>query len=74
MENNIIFNIEELAQYLKCSVSCIRSLVRKKKIPYFRIGNRLNFNKVTIDTWIHNQEIQNLNIEKEVNNYGRKIC
>lgn len=75
MENKIIFNVEEVAKYLKCSISCIRTLVRKKEIPYFRIGNRLNFNKESIDIWIHNQEIQNLNLEKEeVKNYARKIC
>ena len=75
MENKIIFNVEEVAKYLNCSISCIRTLVRKKEIPYFRIGNRLNFNKESIDIWIHNQEIQNLNSEKEeVKNYARKIC
>lgn len=74
MENKIIFNVEEVAKYLNCSISCIRTLVRKKEIPYFRIGNRLNFNKESIDIWIHNQEIQNLNLEKEeVKNYARKI-
>lgn len=74
MENKIIFNVEEVAKYLNCSVSCIRTLVRKKEIPYFRIGNRLNFNKESIDIWIHNQEIQNLNLEKEeVKNDASKI-
>lgn len=73
MENNIIFNIEEVAQYLKCSISCVRSLVRKKEIPYFRIGNRLNFKKDTIDMWIRNQEIQIMNIEKEVEKNDKQI-
>lgn len=34
---NDIFNIKEISKYLKCSVSGIRSLVRNKKIPYFKI-------------------------------------
>lgn len=34
---NDTFNIKEISEYLKCSISGIRSLVRNKKIPYFRI-------------------------------------
>ena len=47
-----VFNINELSDYLHCSISMIRKLVREKKLPYFRIGNRLNFKKEMIDTWI----------------------
>lgn len=54
-----IFNIKELASYLKCSISCIRSLIRKKEIPYFRIGNKLNFQKDSIDNWLMKQEQNN---------------
>lgn len=55
-----IFNVKELANYLSCSVSSIRTLVRNKEIPYFRIGSKLNFNKEAVDNWVHNQEIQNM--------------
>ena len=55
-----IFNVKELADYLSCSVSSIRTLVRNKEIPYFRIGSKLNFNKEAVDDWVHNQEIQNM--------------
>ncbi len=55
-----IFTVKELADYLQCSVSSIRTLVRKKQIPYFRIGSKLNFNKEAVDNWIHNQEIYNM--------------
>ena len=34
---NETFNIKELSEYLKCSISGIRKLVRCKRIPYFRI-------------------------------------
>ena len=36
-----ICDIQELSSYLKVSVSEIRKLVRSKRIPHFRIGNRL---------------------------------
>lgn len=55
-----IFNVKEVADYLNCSVSSIRSLVRKKEIPHFRIGSKLNFKKEAVDNWVHNQEIQNM--------------
>lgn len=55
-----IFNVKEVADYLNCSVSAIRTLVRNKQIPYFRIGSKLNFNKEAVDRWVHNQELQNM--------------
>ena len=56
-------NVKELAQYLKCSESCIRNMVRENKIPFFRINSKLNFKKDSIDLWVHNQEIFNANKE-----------
>lgn len=53
------FNIKEVALYLKCSISGVRNLVRDKKIPFYRIGNRLFFKKSSIDLWINTQEINN---------------
>ena len=55
-----IFNVKEVAEYLNCSVSAIRTLVRNKQIPFFRIGSKLNFNKEAVDRWVHNQELQNM--------------
>lgn len=63
-----VFNINELSDYLHCSISMIRKLVREKKLPYFRIGNRLNFKKEMIDTWIYNQSIKNINNNQERKN------
>lgn len=59
-----IFNVKEVANYLNCSVSSIRALVRNKAIPHFRIGSKLNFNKEAVDNWVHNQEIQNMQHEE----------
>ncbi len=64
-----IFNVKEVADYLNCSVSSIRSLVRNKKIPHFRIGSKLNFNKEAVDNWVHNQELQSMQHEE----YSTKI-
>ena len=59
----VIFNVREVAEYLRCSESSIRNLVRSNKIPYLRIGSKLNFNKEVIDIWIHNQEMQNIQLK-----------
>lgn len=58
-----ILNVKELANYLKCSESKIRNLVKDKAIPNFRIGAKINFNKEAINLWIKSQEITNTNKE-----------
>lgn len=64
-----IFSVREVAQYLDCSQSSIRSLVRDNAIPFFRIGVKLNFNKDAIDNWIHRQEMQNMQVKENVRRY-----
>lgn len=63
-----ILNVRELANYLKCSESKIRNLVRDKSIPNFRIGSKINFNKEAINLWIKNQEMTNTNKENITQN------
>ena len=59
--DEIIFNIVEVADYLKCSPTTIRRLAKKQRIPFFRIGKKYNFNKKIIDNWIYQQSINNIN-------------
>ena len=47
-----ICNLKDLSKYLKISISEIRKLVREKKIPHFRLGNRIMFDLKTINNWI----------------------
>ena len=47
-----ICDIQDLSSYLKVSVSEVRKLVREKKIPFFRVGNRLRFDLKRINTWL----------------------
>lgn len=74
---NETFNIKEVAEYLKCSISGIRNLVRSKSIPNFRVGNRLYFKKSSIDNWIRNQEItnmQNTEYETKIKPLESEVC
>lgn len=59
--SKIVFNVEELSNYLRISQSSIRKLIRENKIPYYRILSRIFFDKESIDIWIKNQELNNLN-------------
>lgn len=61
---NEVFNIKELANYLYCSESTIRKLVRNKVIPSFRIANRIFFRKNFIDIWMNNQCTNNCEVMK----------
>ena len=47
-----ICDIKELSEYLKISVSEIRKLVRAKRIPHFRLGNRIKFDLKKINSWL----------------------
>jgi len=47
-----ICNIKDLSNYLKISISEIRKLVREKKIPNFRLGNRIMFDLIEINKWV----------------------
>lgn len=51
MQKNIC-NIKELSIYLQTSIPQIRKIVREKKIPHFRVGNRIKFDLNEINKWI----------------------
>ncbi len=57
MTNKEFCNINELSNCLKISTSKIRGLVRKKKIPHFRTGNRIMFDLININSWV--EELEN---------------
>lgn len=57
-----IFNVKETAEYLNCSESSIRKMVRNKEIAFFRIGSKINFTQESIESWIKEQ--QKLNSKK----------
>lgn len=59
-----VMNVKEVAEYLNCSQSSIRNLVRDKKIPVFKINSKLNFNKEAIDNWVHTQELMSLQTQE----------
>ena len=59
-----VMNVKEVAEYLHCSQSTVRKLLKKKKIPSFRIAYRIFFKKDNIDLWINNQCITSLEVDE----------
>jgi len=59
MENEI-FNVKEVAEYLHCSESTIRKLMKNNEIPYYRVAYRIFFKKQMIDNWIEEQCKENI--------------
>ena len=57
-----VFDVKELTQYLRCSESTVRKLIRNREIPNFRIANRIFFKKALIDIWIQNQCLQSCEV------------
>lgn len=48
-------DVMALSQYLGCSSSMVRKLIRTKAIPFYRVGTKILFEKSAIDWWIANQ-------------------
>ena len=50
-----VFNIDELADYLKIPKSTLYKLVREGKIPAQKVGRHWRFHRETIDAWLGNR-------------------
>ena len=59
---NNILDVKGAAEYLHCSESTIRKLIRNKKIPNYRIAYRIYFKKSLLDLWVENQCKNNWNL------------
>lgn len=60
-----VFNVKELSEYLHCSQSTVRKLLRSNKIPSFRVANRIFFKKTLIDMWIQKQCMKSVEVIKD---------
>lgn len=45
-------NLEEIAEHMGLSKDTIRNYIKKKQIPYYRIGKQYKFKISEIDAWI----------------------
>lgn len=69
---NIKLTVKEVAEYLGCSESSIRKLIKEKKIPHYKIYAKILFDKTSIDKWVYDNQIfqiENENKELDVKTY-----
>lgn len=59
-----VFDVKEVADYLHCSQSTIRKLLKNNQIPSFRVAYRVFFKKGLIDLWINNQCFRSCEVMK----------
>ena len=53
-----IFNVHELAEYLKMNPRTLQRKARKGEIPTIKIGRQYRFDKEQIQTWLSQQTIR----------------
>lgn len=51
-EDEKMFDVSSLASYLGVSKDWVYGMVRKKEIPYYKIGSNNRFSKQGIDLWL----------------------
>jgi excisionase family DNA binding protein len=59
-----VFDVKEVADYLHCSQSTIRKLLKNNQIPSFGVAYRVFFKKCLIDLWINNQCFRSCEVMK----------
>lgn len=53
------FTPKEAAELIGCSEYTIKDLVRRHKIPHYRIGVRIMFSRPALEKWVTDQEKRN---------------
>ena len=53
--NPDVMTIAELAAYLRCNKSTIYRLIKREKLPAFRIGSDWRFKRELIEKWMEDQ-------------------
>ncbi len=48
----LVWNMRETAQRLRISVGHLRNLIRRKEIPFVRLGRRILFHAQTVEQWL----------------------
>ena len=42
---------QEVAEYLKISIGTLNHKIKEGKIPHFKIGSQVRFNKEAVEAW-----------------------
>lgn len=55
-ESPALLNVKQASDFLNLKISRIRDLVFKNKIPYYKIGRTVMFQKSDLILWINQQK------------------
>ena len=66
-----ILTLEEAAEYVQLSKSCLYKMTSSKEIPYYVPGGKkIYFRRIELDNWILNSKVNSVNeSDLEVENY-----
>ncbi len=51
-QEDLTMDVKQVAEYVGCSTSMVRKLIRIKGIPFYTVGNKIVFKKSIIDWWL----------------------
>jgi len=63
-ENSTIFDVKELAEYLRVEENWIYTRTRKQEIPFIKKGKYCLFRKLAIDAWLNQDAVKPLSTFK----------
>ena len=49
----LVWNVDDVARELECSVRHVRKLVSENRIPYLKIGRLVRFSPLRVREWLH---------------------
>lgn len=52
MGKEMLMTARDVAEYLQCSLSTVRRMVMRGKIPHFRLGKLVRFRRGDVDAWL----------------------
>ena len=61
MAREALITAQEVADYLRCSLSTVRRFIGRAEIPHYRLGKLVRFRRSEIDSWLalhHEGEVQ----------------
>jgi excisionase family DNA binding protein len=58
-------NLEDIAVHLNVSKDTIRVYVKKKNIPFHRVGKQYKFRVSEVDAWVESGEAAKIDVSRE---------
>ncbi len=58
MKNSQLLSVSETAEYLRLKATTIYHYVNKKKLSYYKLGNRVLFKVEDLDDFLHQNYIE----------------